>query len=64
MPTTDLQMIREADRKKMTGLSRVQWWRLERENKVPKRIHLGSNSVGWLKHEIELWISTRAAARR
>lgn len=63
MNTVLLSVVREHDRRDMTGLSRVQWWRLEREGKVPKRIQLGENSVGWLRHEIQAWISERAAQR-
>ena len=65
MPTQDFpfQILREADRFRLTGLSRVQWWRLEREGKVPKRVQLGENSVGWLAHEIESWIKRKAAGR-
>jgi prophage regulatory protein len=64
METSDeLQVLREGERRRLTGLSRVQWWRLEREGKVPVRVQLGQNSVGWLRHEIENWISERASQR-
>ena len=56
-------LMREEERKEMTGLSRVQWWRLEREGVVPRRVSLGKNSVGWLRHEIEAWIQERASMR-
>jgi prophage regulatory protein len=62
--TDDPAFIREPARRRKTGLSRVQWWRLEREGKVPRRVQLGQNSVGWLKDEIDSWIRDRAAARR
>jgi prophage regulatory protein len=45
------------------GLSRTQIWRLERVGDFPKRIALGPGSVGWLEHEVDTWIETRAAAR-
>jgi prophage regulatory protein len=60
----DLQIIREPERFRMTGLSRVQFWRLERAGQAPKRVPLGPNSVGWLKHEVEHWILARAALRQ
>jgi prophage regulatory protein len=56
-------VVREKDRFRVTGLSRVQAWRLEREGKFPKRIQLGENSVGWLRHELEAWIKAKAAGR-
>lgn len=62
-PTKELLVIRERERFRMTAISRVQWWRLEREGKVPRRITLGENSVGWLKSELEGWIAAKAAAR-
>jgi prophage regulatory protein len=58
-----VQIVREHERFRITGLSRVQWWRLEREGKVPRRIQLGVNSVGWLRHELEAWVADRAAQR-
>lgn len=58
-----LQIIRERDRFAMTGLSRIQWWRLEKLGRVPKRIQISTNSVGWLKDEIEEWLRDKAAAR-
>ena len=50
--TTALEIAREPERKRITGVSRVQWWRLEREGKVPKRVRLGPNSVGWIRREL------------
>ena len=64
MPTAELQVLREKERLRLTGYSRVQVWRLEREGKFPKRIQLGANSVGWLKHEVDAWIREKAAARQ
>ncbi|MEO7860057.1 MAG: AlpA family phage regulatory protein [Nitrospirales bacterium] len=56
-------IVREKGRHQMTGLSRVQWWRLEKAGIVPKRLQLGLNSVGWLRHELIDWIEERAAQR-
>lgn len=64
MSTRETQIIREKDRLRLTGLSRVQWWRKEKAGEVPGRVQLGPNSVGWLKGEIENWILARAAERR
>lgn len=58
-----LGIVRERDRFQLTQLSRVQWWRLEREGKAPKRIRLSANSVGWLRSEIESWITERIGQR-
>jgi predicted DNA-binding transcriptional regulator AlpA len=62
-PTDGWQIVREPERKAMMGISRVTMWRLEREGLAPKRIQIGENSVGWLRHEIEGWIKRKAAGR-
>ena len=45
----------------VSGLSRVTVWRMERDDKFPRRRKLSANSVGWLKSEIEAWVNTREA---
>ena len=45
-----------------TQLSRSTIWRLERDGQFPPRRKLSGNSVGWLRHEVENWIATRAPA--
>ena len=57
------RIIREPERYSKTGLSRVQWWKLEQQNRAPKRVALGPNAVGWLESEIEKWIAQRVAER-
>jgi prophage regulatory protein len=37
--------------------------RLEKRGKFPKRLRVGANSVEWLAHEIDDWISARTAER-
>lgn len=59
----DLEIAREAERFRRTGVSRVQWWRLEREGKAPRRIRLSANSIGWLRSELNQWIVERAGQR-
>lgn len=63
MNTNNLEVLREPERKRKTGVPRVTWWRLERDGKAPKRISLGENSVGWIRHEIDAWIAERIARR-
>ncbi len=63
MQNSHVEIVREHERRKITGLSRVTWWRLERDGRAPKRLQLGPNSVGWLRDEIGNWISQRAAER-
>jgi prophage regulatory protein len=58
-----LQIMREPERLAITGLSRVHWWRMERQGIVPARVKLGPNSVGWLRHEISAWVERKANER-
>jgi prophage regulatory protein len=43
----------------VSGLSRVTIWRMERDDKFPRRRQLSANSVGWLQSEIETWVNSR-----
>lgn len=43
-------------------LSRTQIWRLERDQKFPRRIRLGANRIGWRESDIEAWIADRPLA--
>lgn len=55
------RIIREPERKRLTGLSRVRTWELEKLGQFPKRRKLtpNSSSVGWLLSEINEWIQSR-----
>ncbi len=60
---TERRIIREAERKRRTSISRMQWYRKELAGEVPRRVHLGNNSVGWFEDEIEKWMDELAARR-
>ncbi len=47
----------------IVGCSRQAIWRMEREGTFPKRIKIGTGSVGWLEHEVEAWLADRMANR-
>ena len=53
------RIARENERREITGVSRAQWYRLERQGKAPKRLTLGPNSVGWRLSDLQRWIRTR-----
>ncbi|WP_372377933.1 AlpA family phage regulatory protein [Vibrio natriegens] len=61
-PITIDRIVREAERKELTGISRVRAWELEKLGHFPKRRKLtpNGNSVGWLLSEIMEWITTRS----
>jgi len=58
------RLIREPECRHLTGISRVQRWRLEREGKFPRRISISERAHGWLESEVLAWIKGRAEARR
>jgi prophage regulatory protein len=51
--------LRWATVKQVSGLSRVTIWRMERNAKFPRRRQLSANSVGWLKSEVDAWVTSR-----
>ena len=56
------RFLREAEVKRITGLSRTTRWRLERCGQFPKRRRLSQNAIGWLESEIRSWMAARAEA--
>jgi predicted DNA-binding transcriptional regulator AlpA len=56
---TSDRFLREPERQRITGLSRMTWWRMEREGRVPKRRKISDNGVGWLASEIAAWVAAR-----
>ncbi|MGL4893907.1 MAG: helix-turn-helix transcriptional regulator [Shewanella sp.] len=55
------RLVREAERKKITSISRTTAWSLERKGLFPKRRQLypQSTSVGWLLSELTEWVASR-----
>ena len=54
-----MEVLRKKRVSEKTGLSEPTIDRLEAEDEFPKRIQLGSNSVGWIEQEIDDWILSR-----
>ncbi|KFE94310.1 hypothetical protein HB39_15610 [Vibrio parahaemolyticus] len=53
-------MVREQERRILTGISRSHVFQLERQNLFPKRVKLcGSRSVGWRLSELLQWLENR-----
>lgn len=61
--TVSSGIIREVERRQLTHIHPVTWWRWERAGTAPKRVKLGPNSVGWLRSEILAWLEACASAR-
>ncbi|MCL1143707.1 helix-turn-helix transcriptional regulator [Shewanella gaetbuli] len=55
------RIVREAERKAITSISRTTAWTLERKGQFPKRRQLypQSPSVGWLLSELTDWVASR-----
>jgi prophage regulatory protein len=56
------EFIREAQCRRITGLSRSTRWRLERAGEFPRRHPISPGCVGWLRSEIEAWVTARTSA--
>ncbi|OEG73875.1 transcriptional regulator [Shewanella colwelliana] len=59
--TTPNRIVREAERKAITSVSRSTAWNLERQGLFPKRRKLSpqSTAVGWLLSELNDWVTSR-----
>ena len=58
------RIVREAECRALTGLSRTTRWRLERAGGFPRRLRLSKNTVGWRFAELAEWIASRQRASR
>ncbi|MGD0466463.1 MAG: AlpA family transcriptional regulator [Gammaproteobacteria bacterium] len=50
--------------KKCTGLSRSSIYLRIAKGNFPRQISLGTRTVGWIKSEIEAWLSNQIAQSR
>ncbi len=53
------RLVREAERKHITSISRSQAWVLEQRGEFPARRKLGSRSVAWKLSELVAWVEAR-----
>ncbi|MGN7511542.1 MULTISPECIES: helix-turn-helix transcriptional regulator [Aeromonas] len=56
------RLVREADRRAITGVTRTLWWKMEREGLAPKRVRLSIHCVAWRLSDLLWWIEQRKAA--
>lgn len=54
-----MKILRIPELTKLTGLSRVTLWRLERDGNFPRRVQLSQNTVGWKASEVDEWLESR-----
>lgn len=59
MTNQNIGFYRRAELKQITGISDSTQQRLEKEGLFPKRRQLAPRIVGWLRTEVDDWVSTR-----
>ena len=57
------RLISSATVVRLTGLSRMSVWRLEKAGKFPRRVKIGERRVAWLLSEVLAWMAERLAER-
>ena len=55
----ELAVLRLAEVKRLTGLSRSSIYQMMKDGIFPSAISLGPRAVGWRTGEIRLWLETR-----
>lgn len=58
-----LRALRIGDVENRTGLKKSSIYLLESKGRFPKRVKLTERTTTWLEHEVNAWITERAAAR-
>jgi prophage regulatory protein len=57
LPPERDRILREAEVKELSGLSRTTRWRLIRDGKFPTPKSLTAHAIGWRETEILAWIA-------
>ena len=55
------RLVREPERRKITGYGPTQWRVLERKDKAPRRRQIGPRAVAWRLSELIEWVNSRPA---
>ena len=58
------RLLRRREVQEATGLSRTALYRLIAAKDFPAQVRLSTNTVGWLRSEVDAWIASRVAASR
>ena len=58
-PSSIDHILRAKEVQAMTGLSRTTLWRMENKGEFPRRVSLGTGSVGWRQSEVHAWQASR-----
>jgi len=58
------RLLRLRDVCRTTGLCRSMIYKLQAENRFPRRVKIGLRAVGWLEDEVAQWLADRVASSR
>jgi prophage regulatory protein len=58
------RLLRLRDVCRTTGLCRSMIYKMQAENKFPRRVKIGLRAVGWLEDEVAQWVAARVASSR
>lgn len=58
------RLLRRAEVQQLTGLSRTSLYRLVAAMDFPAQVRLSTNTVAWLRSEVDAWIAGRVGASR
>jgi prophage regulatory protein len=47
-----------------TGLKKTKIYELQSEGQFPMRIKITAHAVGWIEHEVQVWLTRRVAKNR
>lgn len=54
------RIVREKERRHLTGVPTASWWRLEKSGDAPKGFKIGPAAKGWLLDDILNWITEKS----
>ena len=54
-----LSIIRPSELAEILSLSLTTLWRMEKDGLLPDKIQIGTRSVGWLRKDIEEWLTIK-----
>jgi prophage regulatory protein len=58
------RLLRLQDVCRTTGLCRSMIYKMESENRFPRRVKIGPRAVGWVESEVAQWVAERIKASR
>jgi prophage regulatory protein len=57
------RIVRERERREITGVSTSSWYKLMAEGRAPRPVRISEAAVGWLHSELQEFIEQRRAER-